>query len=1159
MAFLCPSCKQTLSDAQGIQAGYQCPQCGVFLVRTATGPANRAPAAVSGDDILATPTTQEAEAAAAEAAAPPPPDPRVTFIRPTDPRDPAARARALRANLDLHWQRQATEAPASGNGNGNGNGSGNGGAPGNGDGYGGSQANGRGHAAVSPTRIGQSVVMVSPSSDNERDATAMEQILLALSGLPSTVSLELVGEPGRRRLLVRGEKMSVDFIRKQLLNVYGQVAVEPVAPENDPAEIWANARGATQAVRLTASGPAFLPIKTWIEFNGADPLLNLLAPFDQLKRGELALSQLVIHGPAPAGWAKPHLTQIVNRKMRGFMGETIPMAKGFKIAALIFLAVLGLGCAGWALVGTMNQDWLAVGLGAAALMGCYGGAKWLWDHLNDNPWAQVLDDEATNKLRDTAFQVDVRLYTLAPDMARAKELKGSLVTAYHTFSTNSGNRMREVPLDHPDPTELPSLAEGDHVPGASYLSVKEMAGLWHMPVGVMLEQVKRQGYERVLPLPEQVSQYGGCPIGVSVKDGNEVPVLLPAAAMERNMFVIGKTQHGKTNLMEHVAAYWAADPQRALVVVDPHGDMARRMIGLVPPERAHDVIYIDLANTERAVGLNLLDVSKGARPDQIAEDFVDVGKALWQNFWGPRMLIPLHFGLRALAHANTNRAPDNQYTILALAQMLNANSKQRMTFLTAELGNRDETGIVNYFTGEYDTVSAGQREQVIAPVLSKAHAFERTDIIKRLVGQPRSTVNLYEALRAHKIIILNCNAGLLHDDLAGFIGSLFINIIRSVIMQQAGLPREQRVRVGVIADEFQKLEGVKFGALLGEMQKFGATFLLGTQSLEALRQVEESRGLPEQLLANVSTIFALQVNGDDALYLTERELGYKRLSPESLTSIRPYHAYIKTVSNAGETIPVFSARIAPPRPVDGTMVATVKRLSEGYTVTAHEADDSVVKSLSLFMNRYTRTDDGSLPFGDQDQAATASQAGQVLAQAAQPVGGADSVSPLTSTVLGPSLRNPHPVFPRTNPIVTTVNEDQSAAQASHAAGTASVAPAITVAARPKAKRTGGKKGATARAATPSAAPGATPAAAPAPAQSASVPVMMTRSMRDRLTALGHTEAEIDAMTPQQAHDRLNQATAAPASASSPAPAAPDPDEPPPDKLWLLNLGQEPPR
>ena len=56
-----------------------------------------------------------------------------------------------------------------------------------------------------------------------------------------------------------------------------------------------------------------------------------------------------------------------------------------------------------------------------------------------------------------------------------------------------------------------------------------MAGLWHMPVGEALELVRREGYERYVPLPEDVSGLDGVLVGVSVKADKKHPTTKPAS------------------------------------------------------------------------------------------------------------------------------------------------------------------------------------------------------------------------------------------------------------------------------------------------------------------------------------------------------------------------------------------------------------------------------------------------------------------------------------------------------------------------------------------------------------------------------------------------------------------------------------------------------
>src|SRR5262249_54931852 len=58
----------------------------------------------------------------------------------------------------------------------------------------------------------------------------------------------------------------------------------------------------------------------------------------------------------------------------------------------------------------------------------------------------------------------------------------------------------------------------------------------------------------------------------------------------------------------------AGPTKRCVILVDPHGDLATAALGLVPPERHEDVVYLDLANRGRPFGVNLLDVGLGWGP-----------------------------------------------------------------------------------------------------------------------------------------------------------------------------------------------------------------------------------------------------------------------------------------------------------------------------------------------------------------------------------------------------------------------------------------------------------------------------------------------------------------------------------------------------------------
>jgi hypothetical protein len=810
------------------------------------------------------------------------------------------------------------------------------------------------------------VAVVLPPLQNDKDATAMEQLAGTLARLPSSVALEIAGDHEQRRLLIRGAPQAVRRIAAQLYAVYRQVEVEILSAQRaeDPARAWQEAGGVTFAAELHLSGPEFLPLKTWKEFEGNDPLLALLGAFD-LRPGEHALSQVILRSAAPEGWADEHLRQLANLKRRGY-GVEVPMPARNILGGVgsLFLWVINAFLIGWALVGGHWQRWLIVvpvGVVLAVL-------STLLFRLSNNPWAGTLDEEAVKKLGEKAFQVEIRLFTKAQTEARARDLLDHLIAVYQLFDTTSGNHLSAIELPpETQPSGLALIPEAK----AFLLNVKEIACLWHMPVQESLELVRRGMYERLLPLTSDVTYPNGAFIGESCKGERQVDVYLPPEALKRNIFVVGETQMGKSSLTEHIAAQWMRDPDRSVLIIDPHGDLAQHVVGLVPPERAADVIYADLSDETQSVGMNLVDVSDGSSVDTVAEDFVDVGKALWEKYWGPRMVVPLGYGLRALAHANLRRPPERQYTIFALAPLLTCTSMVRNNFLNREVPDHECPGIHQYFMSQYAESSASHREQVVEPVLSKARAFERSAVIRRFVGQPRSTIRLFEAIRSRKIIILNCKASGIGRDLTGFIGSLFLNRTQQVIVRQNALPREERVQVSVIVSEFQTMLGVNYGELLGELLKSGGNFCLDTQSLDSVRQIDPEAKLLGKIFSGVATTVAFRVNADDAKYLVEGELDYQRLSPESPANLPARTAYIKTIRQDGSTIPVYSVHVADVPPQEKRVIELIRSRQPAYTVSGAEADRLAAMSQSLFMKEYERP----LPEGERPKMGAQSEAG----------------------------------------------------------------------------------------------------------------------------------------------------------------------------------------
>ncbi len=69
------------------------------------------------------------------------------------------------------------------------------------------------------------------------------------------------------------------------------------------------------------------------------------------------------------------------------------------------------------------------------------------------------------------------------------------------------------------------------------------------------------------------------------------------------MYIIGKTGTGKSTLIENMAI---SDIRMGygICLIDPHGDLAERIIDFIPQSRIEDVIYLNPADLEHPIAFN---------------------------------------------------------------------------------------------------------------------------------------------------------------------------------------------------------------------------------------------------------------------------------------------------------------------------------------------------------------------------------------------------------------------------------------------------------------------------------------------------------------------------------------------------------------------------
>lgn len=770
------------------------------------------------------------------------------------------------------------------------------------------------------------VLQVIPPRENMVDVLAVQSLISNLSA-STPFSLEIAGDARSRRFLLRAPHKTLAHLRGQVQSSYDQAEFRPLVPDQDPARRDGLAR---LTAEFTLRRPVYLPLRTFRdgEFAEADPIRGLLGGFAHLQGEERMLAQLVL-APAPPNWADRYVgsaRQIEHsygggtRSHDQFMQQFV----GFGVSMLLLGACL------WEVVALLQHHWVELvvaGMVSAVALAGFGYAlKLMADRGHVDP-ELIREKTATT----VAYNAALRLVAFAETTELARARLRDLARAYSQYNLSNGNAL-VVRVAEFDPRELvlPRWAWWQEWLGHGMrLNAAEIAAMWHLPVGFEAPWLEYTRYKRLLPLPATVAK--GVLIGHSTHQGISIPVHIDPRSLWHHTFMVAKTQKGKSTLMAHLAAE-AMHQDSALVVIDPHGDLARTLTGLVPRERVGDVVYVDFSDSRQVVGLNLLDITQGQNPDQIVSNLVHVGSLIWQDNWGPRMEDAFRNSLRTLIIANQKLASEGrkEFTLIDIPTFFELESFRRR-LLEQYIGQRELViwwGA--YFEQLYDKLSI----DVINPVLTKIHRFSGHSILRNIVGQSKSTVNFREILEKRQILLVNTATGIIGPDAGGLLGAVIVDYINFAVRSQMALTdMSQRARVVIVVDEFQSIPGVDYPALLGELQKMGASFILATQALGQLDAL--SSNLPGSILSNTANLFVFQTSAADADFL-RHELD-NAVSETDIINLPDHTCYLKTEVDS-KRLPVISLETLAPRPSDPGVQGKVIEQMGRYTLPADVAE-----------------------------------------------------------------------------------------------------------------------------------------------------------------------------------------------------------------------------
>jgi len=326
--------------------------------------------------------------------------------------------------------------------------------------------------------------------------------------------------------------------------------------------------------------------------------------------------------------------------------------------------------------------------------------------------------------------------------------------------------------------------------------------------------------------------------------------------------------------------------------IDPHGEASDELLDHIPTDRVEDVVYFNPADTAFPIAFNVMEDVEPEYRHLVASGLMSVFKKIWPDVWSARMEYILNNAILALLEY-----PDA--TLLGINRMLSD------AVYRQEIVDYVKDPVVKAFwLQEYARYTQRYEVEATAAIQNKVGQFVSNPLIRNIIGQTSSSVNMRKVMDGEKILIANISKGRIGEDNSRLLGALLITKLQLGAMSRVDIPEEERKDFFLYIDEFQNFATESFVGILSEARKYRLCLILSHQYTAQLE--EEVR---DAVFGNVGTIINFRIGAEDAEFL-EKEF-FPEFMATDFVNLGKYHVYVKLMIDGLASRP-FSAHTLEP-------------------------------------------------------------------------------------------------------------------------------------------------------------------------------------------------------------------------------------------------------
>ena len=309
-----------------------------------------------------------------------------------------------------------------------------------------------------------------------------------------------------------------------------------------------------------------------------------------------------------------------------------------------------------------------------------------------------------------------------------------------------------------------------------------------------------------------------------------------------HMAIFGLPGSGKSSIIK-LLAYQNIVRGEGFMVIDPHGELARDVLSMIPPDRYKDTIYVNPASLYRfgrTVQINPLQCRNPDEKFVVVMSFVGTLFNLYKDSWGPR----LETVLRNAANALVDSAEYN--TLGHISEMI-TDETARADILKDVTSKNVRHFWEEIFAKQYSKDAGSSAYNKIDKILS-------TPTVAAMFDAQQSSIDMRDVIEGKMMLVVDLSTGA-SDDIAQFLGSIFLNALyveakRRIDVHAEDMEKARKNPFFVYIDEAHMFSNATMSEMLRALRKFGVKVTIATQTANAYEKdfANEITGLCKTLI-----------------------------------------------------------------------------------------------------------------------------------------------------------------------------------------------------------------------------------------------------------------------------------------------------------------------